>query len=163
VLPARILDFEQLAETDLDQERVSTPIEARAARFATEIRRGEQQLAQFVRAVLTDGRVEFYEVEVGLQTDTAQVVACYKPRLAAAVAECLDDTMKARFCPINSSYVTDSALERALLESGIVRRVRSVKAERPSTGKTGEYYLIPKDALGTAVRCKETLTLAETS
>jgi len=163
VLPARILDFEQLAKTALAQETVSTPINTKAGQFTTEIRRAEQQLAQFVKAVLTDGQVEFYEVEEGLQTGTVHVVACYKPRLAAAVAECLDDTMKGRFCPINSSYVTDSALERALLESGIIKHVCSVKAERPSTGKKGEYYLIPKDALGTTITCRETLTTGESS
>jgi hypothetical protein len=161
VLPARILNFEKLAKIDLDEGVICKPVETEAGRFATDIRKAEQQLAQFVRAVLTDGRVEFYEVEANLRTDTQEVIACYKPRLAAAVAECLDDGMKSRFCIGNPNYVADSAIERALVESGIVARVHSIRARRPSTQKTGEYYLVPRDVPGSPVKCRETLVQPE--
>jgi len=96
-------------------------------------------------------------VPVDLQKDSPEVVACYKPRLAALLAESLDDKMKARFCLPNPSYVSDSALERALVESGAVTSIRTVKAKRPSKGKTGEYYLIPRDFFPPPVTLQEAL------
>lgn len=161
VLPAHILNFELLAKADLIQGSAFAAIEVKAGQFATDIRKAEQHLAQLVKAVLTNGQVEFYEVPVDLQGDTAEVVACYKPRLAAILAECLDDRMKAHFCPTSSSYVNDSALERALIESGVVTSIRSVKAKRPSRGKTGDYYLVPRNFFASQVTFHETLMLPD--
>lgn len=158
VSPARILSFEAMASRQMKPEDTIAIVETKASQFADDARKAEQKLAEILREVVVQGQVEFYGIPPIMLADNPDTAACYKPRLAACVAESLSDDLKERFCNVNPSFISDDALDQALIQSGLTMHVKKVKLNRPSKG-LGDYYLIPVKILKLTVKIKETLEL----
>ena len=163
VLPARILNFDQVGTGFPNAQEITTALDVRAGQFEGEARQAESELATALRETFTSTAtgegVEIYELPDG-HPDRESMVACYKPRLAAQVAAKLDGDTRGRFCSSNGTFVQDQYLERALKSSGVAVDVQRVKASRDGQGKLGDYYLIPKAAFdGQPLELRGTLVL----
>lgn len=165
VLPARILNFDAVGTDHPDAHATGAAQDIGARRFEGEARKAEAELAQAVRETVTTMEkrkgVEFYYLPNDHSLH-AEMVACYKPRLAAQVAEKLDDGARRRFCSSGGKYVQDQYLEKALVSSGLVAEVQWLKASRNGQRGSGEYYVIPKATFKTKPELRGTLIL-ETS
>lgn len=143
VLPARILNFDNVGTGIPDTQHLMSSLDIRAGRFQGEERQAESKLAEIVYRTVTstkaEGGIEFYRLS-GYPNEE-EMVACYRPRLSAQVAEKLDSDARKRFCPLNDTYVEDKYLEKALKVS--LDSFQKVKATRDSDNKSGEFYLIP--------------------
>lgn len=162
VLPARIRNFDGVGTEVPDSQETSVSLNVRAGQYEGEARRAEIELTAALQSTLmsSDGRgVEFYRLP-SEHPEHSSMLACYKPRLAAQVADKLDEDLRGRFCSPGSSYVQDQHLERALISSGHVARVQRIRAKRPNQDRVGDYYLIPSTAFdGKIPELRETLTL----
>lgn len=146
VLPARILNFDNVGTNVPDVQQLADSVDVKAVRFEGEERQAESKLAEIVRKTVTsarsEGGIEFYRLPEG-HSGRENMVACYRPRLSAQVAEKLDKDAQEKYCSSNGEYVDDKYLEKALKASGIVDNVRKIKATRDSDHKSGTFYLIP--------------------
>ena len=163
VLPARILNFDDVGTNMPESGEVTESVEVRAGQYEGEARQAESKLVEAVRRTLfpsaTGEGVEFYELPDQHPMHDS-VVACYKPRLSAQVATKLDEDGQARFCNSTGSFVGDEYLESALKRSGILSSVDSIMASRPTDSKAGPFYIIPKAVLeGQDVSIRSTLEL----
>ena len=161
VLPARILNFDEVGTDFPDAQAVTATLDVRAREFEGEARRAEEELAQAVRVTIlsSDGQgVEFYSLPDQDQSEDA--VACYKPRLAARVGEKLTDGARSRFCSPGKPFVQDRHLEQALMASGLVDEVQRFKGRRGPTDGGGDYYLIPHTAFSQQPETRGTLSRA---
>lgn len=163
VLPARILNFEEVGTCIPDTENAKVSLDVRAKHFEGEVRQAESILAAAVRETITstssEGSVEFYRLPDD-HPKSKNLIACYKPRLSAQVAAKLDEDVRDRFCASNRDFIQDQHLERALKNSGIVTDVLIVRAMRDGLGRVGNYFLIPSDVLdGQRAAIRGTLTL----
>ena len=149
VLPARILNFDEIGTGVPDASEATAFLDVRASYFEGELRQAESELATAVRATITSNvagqGVEFYRLPKE-HPSSESLVACYKPRLAAQVAARLDEESRSRFCTSNGRYVQDQHLESALKSSGLAPEVRTVRASREGKDRLGEYYLVPINA-----------------
>jgi len=146
VLPARILNFDEVGRQFPGENDEVNQVDVKARSHAGEIRQVESALSRIVREVIVEGEVEFYSVPGTVEEDS-NIVACYKSRLAALVAEKLDDDSKARFCSQDGKFVLDQHLEKALLSAGIVTTLDRIKAKRADANRIGDYYLLPVSCL----------------
>ena len=162
VLPARILNFDAVGSDHPDAQATGASQDIGARRFEGEARKAESELAQAVLATITTREkskgVEFYFLPDD-HPYHADMVACYKPRLAAQVAEKLDDGTRRRFCSPGGQYVQDQYLDKALKSSGLVSDVQSVRASRNGQRGSGEYYAIPKTTFKGKPELRGTLIL----
>ena len=148
VLPARILNFDEVGNAFPATEAESVPLDVRARQFEGEARKAEEELVEAVRKTILgrDGQgVEFYSLPDRHESQGA--FACYKPRLAAQVGDKLSDGMRSRFCSAGTKFVQDQHLTRALKVSGLVGDVEVARFRRDSDQKVGEFYLISGSAL----------------
>ena len=145
VLPARILDFGEVATQHPDTGTAQTAVNVRARELQGAAHEAETELGEIVRETIlsTEARdgVEFYRFSD--RHDTRDVVACYKPRLSAQVGNKLSDELRSRFVSGSGPYVDDQYLEQALRSSGVVSEVQSIRGRRDKDGKVGDFYLIP--------------------
>ena len=145
VLPARILNFDSVGTDIPDVQHLLSSLDIRAGRFQGEERQAESKLAEIVYRTVTstkaEGGIEFYRLSE--YPSEEKMIACYRPRLSAQVAEKLDSDARKKFCTLNDTYVEDQYLEKALKGSGIVDGIQKVRATRDSDNKSGEFYLIP--------------------
>ena len=146
VLPARILNFDEVGTQFPDKTAEVSQVDIRARGFAGEIRQAESELSHIVRELIVTGEVEFYRVPQTSEEDLS-IVACYKSRLAATAAERLDDDSRQRFCSQDGKFILDQHLEKALLSSGIITTLERVKARRTDDKGRGDYYMIPISCL----------------
>ena len=148
VLPARILNFDDVGTDAPSLEKLTKPAKVRAKKFESEAHEAETSLSEVVRITLSskphEGGVEYFELPEEHSASKTKI-ACYKPRLAAQVGEKLSKDMRRRFCSPNSIFVNDQHLERALKGSGVVAELEMVKASKPNDPKVGIFYLIPID------------------
>ena len=162
VLPARILNFAEVGTDHPDAHATGASQDIGARRFEGEARKAESELAQAVLATITTREkskgVEFYFSPKD-HPYGADMVACYKPRLAAQVAEKLDDGTRRRFCSPGGQYVQDQYLDKALKSSGLVAEVQWVRASRNEQRGTGDYYVIPKTTFKGKPELRGTLIL----
>ena len=161
VLPARILNFDDVGFEAPEAQEATTPLSVRASQLAGEDRQAESKLVTAVRETVMalDGwqGVEFYSLPPE-HPENARMVACYKPRLSAQVAKKLDESLRQRFCSSDGTYVQDQHLEKAMKSSGIVSDVYRERAWRED--RVGDYYLIPNDVFdGELPECKGSLVL----
>ena len=163
VLPARILNFEKVGTEAPEAQETTVPLKVRAGQFESEALQAESALATAVRdtVMALDGGqgVEFYSLPSG-HPESERMVACFKPRLSAQVADKLDESLRERFCSPGTPFIQDRYLERALKTSGLVEEVHRIRGNRGSKGR-GEYYLIPKISFDgqSAPETRETLSL----
>lgn len=161
VLPARILNFDQVGAEAAEAQAATVLLDVKARRFESEAHQAESKLASAVRdtvMAMDGGRgVEFYSLPAE-HPENARMVACYKPRLSAQVAYKLDESLRERFCSPGTSYIQDRHLEKALKASGVVVEVQRIKGSRGSQNRTGDYYLIPNATFdGQSPEVRETL------
>ena len=150
VLPARILNFDDVGNDFPDAQKSAVALDVRAGQFQEEARQAEQELAQAVistiKATNIQSGVEFYSLPNNHPLATV-ALAVYKPRLSAQAAIKLSNDNRQRFCQPGSSFLYDRYLEDGLRSGGIVKEVKIVKARREDKGKIGDYCLIPKALL----------------
>lgn len=148
VLPARILNFDSVGTDAIDDQRHVGPLDVMAGKFEGEALQAESKLIESVRRTITsaksEGGIEFYRVpEQRPKGNKEGMVACYRPRLSAQVAEKLDDDIRERFCSLtDGQFIDNRYLEKALKE--VIDDIRKIKATRDNDGKSGEFYLIPR-------------------
>ena len=147
VLPARILDFNKVGSDFPGADQTATPLDVRASQVGGETRKAEDELVQAVIDTITSTQpregVEFYNLPDG-HPEAEAMVACYRPRLSAQVAKRLSDFAKSRFTVQDKpTFIQDHYLDQALRGCGLVEDVQQVRAQR--NGKTGDYYLVPKN------------------
>lgn len=149
VLPARILNFDEVGSEVPRFHEASIALDVKAGQFESEAHQAESELSLAVRDTLMaldrERGVEFYSLPTE-NPESTRVIACYKPRLSAQVADKLDESLKERFCSPGTKFIQDRHLERALTGSGLVTEVRQIKGRRDNQQGPGDYYLIPKDA-----------------
>ena len=162
VLPARIRNFDEVGTDFPDAQTATTFLDVRARQFESESRKAESELTQAVRETVTsvNGKngVEFYDLPAD-HPDSGNMVAFYKSRLAAKVAEKLDEESRGRFCSSNGKFVQDQHLDKALKTSGVLDEIQRVRGIREGQTKEGDYYLILRTALGGNCAVRGTLTL----
>ena len=162
VLPARILNFDDVGEDFPDAQTANTSLEVGARQFESKSRQSESELTRTIRETVTavNGKngVEFYHLPAD-HPDSGNMVAFYKSRLAAQVAEKLDEESRGRFCSSDGKFVRDQHLEKALKSSGVLADIQRVRGIREGQAKEGDYYLILKSALGDNCEVRGTLTL----
>ena len=162
MLPARILNFDAVGTDHPDAHATGASQDIGVRRFEGEARKAESELAQAVPATITTREkskvLEFYFLPKD-HPYGADMVACYKPRQTAQVAEKLDDGARLRFCSPNGQYVQDRCLDKALKSSGLVSDVQSVRASRNGQRGSGEYYMIPKTTFKGKPELRGTLIL----
>ena len=145
VLPARILNFDDVGDSVPSSDEESEALELQAGKVGSEARKAQTELVKAVIDTLTASErgqgVEFYALPKDRQ-EFAEMVACYKPRLSAQVANKLMDQVRNRYASSDPRFIEDSHLEDALRDSGLVTDIRRIRATRD--GKPGEYYLIPR-------------------
>lgn len=152
VLPARVLSFDDIGSIMPQGDELRQEVDVAANRLKGVAQKSESRIVEAVRDTITStdkqAGVKFYEPST--QRPDQDEVACYKPHLSAQVANKLDESDKNRFCSsANLNYVTDHHLAEALKSSGLVSSVVIVKAPKPNdSSKTGDYYLIPRSAIG---------------
>ena len=146
VLPARILNFDEVGDCFPSAEEATKSLELEAGQVESEARRAQTELVRAVVDTLTASEpkqgVAFYALPED-RPEFAGVVACYRPRLSAQVATKLTDQTRNRYASSNPTYIQDSHLEDALRESGLVTDLRRIRAKRGNS--SGDYYLIPRD------------------
>ena len=154
VLPARILNFDEVGTEAPEAQEATVPLDVRAGQFEGEARQAESELTAAVRdtvMALDGGRgVEFYSLP-SEHPESARMVACYKPRLSAQVADKLDESLRERFCSPGTTFIQDRHLERALKTSGLVvevHRIRGAEAVKiDSETTTSSLTLLLMDSL----------------
>ena len=147
VLPARILNFDEVGTSFPDVQTSATSSDVRAGQFEGQVRRSEQELAKAVRdTIYALGKatgVEFYALPPS-HKDAGNVVAVYKSRLAAQVAVKLGEEARRRFCSADGKWVDDRHLEKWLKSNCGLEEIQSVRAGRPNRPQPGIYYLVPR-------------------
>ena len=164
VLPARILNFDDVGTEFPDEQSTSESQDIAAREFEGESRKAESDLAQAVlETVNASDRgkgVEFYGLPEK-HPDNRDFIACYKPRLSAQVGDKLDVSIRRRFCSPNQNFVRDQFLEQALKTSGVATEIKTVRATRPGDNRQGDFYLLSKSAFSEQPELRGRLQLAE--
>ena len=119
VLPARILNFDEVGTDFPDDQMISNSIDVKARQFQGEAHKAESELTHVVRetVVATDGGagVEFYNLPED-HSENGRMIACYKPRLSAQVAKKLDEEARRRFCSSYGQFVPRSVSGKGFKE-----------------------------------------------